>query len=467
MIKMSIPSEFFCKDCNKNIAVYYCSVLKKKICNLCCDRYQLSDYSIDECLSCELLLRDASYDVKFNKGIMYGHPYKNKFVFDNDSDNLALKAVELYNRQGVEELNDHYNLSLQYHYANMNRKALVKLDYILKMPMKKEDKVVIYETYGDVLLSLGRVDESKDAYVKSLDYGNCTPKIYRRLGELYSNLKEYPQAIYYHNKALEDYFSFEWRDLEDPFNNDDFLYFTNYYSLASAHFAIKDYQKAIENGQKLLDHYGGYDKIVDRYFTTVNIEGDSFIPQLIPSTYEILALSYKELCQYDKAKEKIVLARVFEPKNVDIAKLEGFIEGKLEYNSEENIIREVLKRLDFNNNLLIKLQSVKNGDIIMGNKYEVHNEGEIANLAVGDNASININNQTASDIKSILYEIRDSVTDNETENKIENIVADIDNKKFKGVKQQLSNLLVGISAGLIANGLSGLVVKLSEIIAKL
>jgi tetratricopeptide (TPR) repeat protein len=400
-------------------------------------------------------------------GILYSHQFKNKYVFDNSADNLSLKAVELYKRLGVDKMNDRYNLSLQYHYANMDREALTELDHILSMPIEKEDKVVIYETYGDVLLSLARVNESKDAYVKSIDYGNCTPKIYRRLGELYSSFKEYPQAIYYHNKALEVYFSYEWRDLEEPFNDDDFLYFTNYYSLASAYFAIKDYQKAIENGHKLIEHYGGYDKIVERYFTTINIEGDSFIPQLIPSTYEILALSHKELCHYDKAREHIVIARVFDPKNVDIAKLEGFIEGKLDYNGEENIIREILRRLDYNNDLLIKLQSVKEGDFIMGNKYEVHNDGEIGNLAMGDNASININNQTASEIKSVLYEIRDGLTDSETEREIENIVVDIENNKFNGIKQQLSNLLVGVSAGLIANNLPGLVVKLSEIIAKL
>ena len=466
-MKIGIPIELLCKECNKNIAVFDCPALKKKICNLCCDRYQLSDYSIDKCLSCEFLIRDASYDVKLNKGIMYSHQYKEKFVFDNKSDKLPLKAVELYNRLGAERINDRYNLSLQYHYANMDREALIEQDHILSMPIEKDDKLVIYETYGDVLLSLGRVSEAKEAYVKSLDHGNCTPKIYRRLGELYSSFKEFPQAIHYHNKALEIYFSFEWRDLEEPFNSDDFLYFTNYYSLASASFAIKDYQMAIENGQKLIDHYGGYEKIAERYFTTINIEGDSFIPQLIPSTYETLALSHKELCHYDKAKEHIVLARVFDPKNVDMAKLEGFIEGKLESSGEENILREILGRLDSNNDFLIKLQSVKNGDIIMGNKYEVHNKGEIGNLAMGDNASININNQIANEIKSVLYEIRDSLTDYETEKEIENIVADIENNKLNGIKQQLSNLFVGVSAGLIANNLPGLVLKLSEVIAKL
>lgn len=43
------------------------------------------------------------------------------------------------------------------------------------MYLEKADKAIIYEVYGDVLISFGRVNESKDAYVRpggSLAQGN-------------------------------------------------------------------------------------------------------------------------------------------------------------------------------------------------------------------------------------------------------------------------------------------------------
>lgn len=468
MEKMALPSELLCMNCSKNIAVYSCIALKTKICNLCCDRYQLSDESIDECLSCEYLLRDTSYEVKLtkDKGVLFSHQYKNKYIFDNKIENLHLKTVELYRRLGVKTIDERYNLVLQYQYADMKNEALKELDNIFKINLKKNEKAIIYEVLGNVLLSLGRVKESKDAYVKSIDYGNSTPKIYRRLGELYLSLKEYPQAIYYHNKALENYFSFEWHDSDKLFN-DDFLFFTSYYSLSSAYLAIKDYQNAIINADKLIEYYGGYDKIIERYFTSLKVEGDSFIPQLIPSVYEILAVSFEALGEYEKSKQNIYIAKIFDPQNVQIGRLEGFIEGKLESNGEVSIHEEMLTKIDKINELIIRLESNKRGDFIMGNKYIINNSGEMNNLAMGDNASINIDTNMENEIKTLLYEIRDNLDDTDSNNEIDNIISNVENKEFQGVKHQLSDLLVAVSAGLITNGLSGLVAKLSEIISRI
>lgn len=466
MMGMDIKSEIFCKNCNENIAIYYCPILRKKICNLCCDKYQLSDNPIEECLSCSYMLRDSTYKIKFNPGILFSHQYRDNYVFDNKTNNLNLKAIELYARLGVDKIDERYKLALEYHYGNMNDEALLEINNILKMSMKKDDKVLIYEIYGDVLLSLGEIERAKDAYVKSIDYGNKLSKVNRRLGELYASLREYPQAIYYHNKALEIYLSYEWLNSENPFDKKDSLYFTSYYSLASSYVAIKDYQNAIFNAEKLIEHYGGDNSILERYFSPIKIYGDLFIPELIASTYEILAISFKEMTKYDKAKHNIEIAIKIDPGNVQIAKLEGFIECKLEFCGDQGM-EELMKKMDEINNKLISLEIFRGGNVVVGNQYVVNNSGEINNLVVGDRASINIDVGMEEEIKSILNKIKNNLDNNETNNEINHIVSDIDNKKSQGIKQQLSNLLVGVSSSLIANGLPELITRLSEVISNL
>ena len=292
--------------------------MNKKICRICCDKYQLSDNPIDKCLECEYLFREESYEVDISDvGMIMYLKDKNRMIFDSNDKSYFLKTVKLYEKFGEDIPSDIYNLAIYSHYAGNTLRAIELYDKLLKRNLARKDKRDIYQKKGDALSTINKVKEAKDAYIKSIDYGNKSSYLYRCLGEEYAILQEYGQAIYYHNKALDEYLSFRWQVGGE---NGDYLYFTSYSSLATIYSELKDYKKAIENANTFLDYYGGFEKIKERYFQKLAIIGDQFIPELIVPMYKLITLSYMSLNDFIKAKDNIKKARIFEEGDTELAK---------------------------------------------------------------------------------------------------------------------------------------------------
>ncbi|MGP6198478.1 tetratricopeptide repeat protein [Priestia megaterium] len=396
MIGNKLPVNLNCEICN-NIAVYSCKATNKKICRFCCDKYQLSSKPIDECLKCDYLVRDVGYEVKLKKGMIVSHQYKDKYVFDGHPDFLSLKAVELYEKLGVHSINEMYNLAIQYYYANRSQDALELYNKIIKKNIDKADKIQVYEQMGDAFLSLKSINEAKDAYIKSLDYGNVTPKIYRRIGEVYNILEDYGQSIYYHEKALKTYFSYDWVSGDNGFEDDDFLYFTNFYSLAMGYSKLNSHEKVIENANAFFNYYGDFNYIKERYFMKDTVQGDHFMPESIVSMYKLITLNYIEMKDYLQAQNNIKKARTLLNQDTELAKLEGFINGKLDNELIEIEVAKLKQEIVEKDRALMVLihksdvgtrnYSISIGEINMGNKYHIENSGNIGNQVFGDNVT--------------------------------------------------------------------------------
>jgi tetratricopeptide (TPR) repeat protein len=344
-------------------------------------------------------------------GMILTHEYKTKFVFDNDFNSYHFKTVELYERLGVNTTEEMFNLAIQYYHVDRQQEALELYNKVIIKGISNDSKIEVYERIGDTLLSLQRTHEAKDAYVKSCDYGNVKPKIYRRLGEVYSSLKEHAQSIYYHKKALSTYLSYEWRDCEDWSQNDDFLYFTNYYSLAMSYSEINNFNKVIENANSFLDFYGDFDDIKKRNLDKDTIIGDSFIPELIVSTYKLLSLTYIQLEDFSQAKDNITKARSLFHQDVELAKIDGFIEGKLDSNEMKLQLEQLRQELiEKNNAIMILIRNSENknainhniiGNVYIGSNYHVENSEIIVNQVFGDNAT----SIEKPDVFKVLFEI--------------------------------------------------------------
>lgn len=476
MNRFQMPLNLKCDSCN-NIAIYDCKAMNKKICRLCCDKYQLSHSSIDKCLECNYLFREVGYEV--NGCTVYKHEYKEKFIFDSDMESFFLKTVSLYERVGVNTSNEMYNLAIQYLFVNRISEAIDLFNKILNKSISKEDKSVVYEKIGDALLQLHKVEDAEVAYIKSLNYGNKRPYLYRRIGEVYNILGAYSKSTSYHELALDIYFNFDWRE-DDSNENDDFLYFTNYYSLAMGYSELDNPQKVIENANLFLEYYGDFEYIEKRYFEKHIISGDNFMPESIVSMYKLISLNYIKLNDFTHAKENIRKARSLLKQDVDMAKIEGFIEGKLDNRkiiSEFEQLRHSLVEKD--RTIMILIENMKDRNVTsyninikenyMGNKYNVENNGTIMNQAFGDNVTFNIGDNMLKDVTEILDEIKKNIMilgDKNTQKNIEEIEESIRSKKLSGLKNQLTNLLVGITTNCIANNMGYIMTSISNVIQK-
>jgi len=474
-----LPINLKCDLCN-NVAIYTCKAMNKKICRKCCDKYQLSSSPIDECLKCDYLFREVDYEVKINWGIVFSHTHKDKVTFDSDHESLYLKTIELYERNGVNTVDDMYNLAIQYFYANRIHKALNLYNNILNIDISDDYKKDVYEKKGDALLRLHKVDDAKDNYLVSIQCGNRRPQVFRRLGEVHSILMNFTESIGYHQLALNEYLSYEWRNEEDE-ESDDFLYFTNYYSLAMGYSEIGNSEKAVENAVLFLEYYGDFESIKERYFDEREILGNLFMPESIVPIYKLISLNYIKLKNLVQAKESIKKARILLERDIELARIEGFIEGKLddsvETNEEMEKLRQSLVEKDRAIMILIE-NSTRNivsyniniEEIYMGNKYNVENKGIINNQVFGDNVNFNSGDSTIKEVSEILNEIKNNIAiigNENIKNDVKEIEENIRNSKFSGLKNQLTNLLIGITASCIANDMGHIVAVISSIIPKL
>lgn len=487
MIRVKMPVVLKCDICG-NIAIYNCQAMNKKICRFCCDKYQISDKPIDKCLKCDYLFRDIGYKVKTKMGIVLFYEYKNKFIFDNKIKSYHFKVIKLYERLGVNTANEMFNLAIQYYYVGKAKEALDIYTKIIKKNFSNEAKANLYEKIGDALLSLNMILKAKSAYIKSLDYGNVMPEIYRRLGDVYSSLKEYSQSIYYHEKALNIHLNHEWHNADDFDDGNDFLYFTNYCSLAINYSELNNYDEVIENANAFLDYYGNFEYIKKRFFMKGTIDGDCFMPDMIISMYKLISLTYISLKKYSQAKDNIKKARILSQHDVELAKIEGYIEGKFDNNEMTFEVERLRQELIEKTNTIMML--VKNigkprvinynvinndrGDIYMGNKYKIENSGMIENQVFGDSVTFNNESFNSSEIllgqiDAILTEISKKISvigNKDTQKHIDQINYSIKNKKFSVLKSQLSNLLVSVTAGCITNNMHPILTELSKVISK-
>ncbi|MGI8383186.1 tetratricopeptide repeat protein [Robertmurraya sp. P23] len=404
---------------------------------------------------------------------MTEHHYRGKYVFSGDTNSIDYKVVELYERLGVETINDKFNLAIQYHQVNRNYEALDLFEQIIEQNPSKGDKLLLYEKMGDVLFSLREYNKARIAYESSLKHGNDNPRIYRRMGELFGSINDYGRSIYFHEKALVSYFSYEWIENED----EDFLYFTNYYSLAINYSKLNNHDLVITNAKAFLDHYGDFDYIRDRYFREY-VYGDSFIPEAIESIYKLLTLTLIEKKEFQEARIYIEYARVLSSQDIELAKIHGFIDGKLESSGMEIELAELKNELlEKDRALMILVQdrafkkiNINIGEVNMGNKFNVVNNGTIGNQVFGDNVTFNNTSVPLDEVNTVLSEIIQNLStigNEETQNLIEEIKNDIKVNNPSTLKTHFTNLLVNITSGCITNNMQGILTKVTDLISKL
>ncbi|WP_312650286.1 NACHT domain-containing protein [Aminipila sp.] len=110
---------------------------------------------------------------------------------------------------------------------------------------------------------------------------------------------------------------------------------------------------------------------------------------------------------------------------------------------------------------------LEKGVIHMGNNYNITNNGTIQHLAVGDQASVVVNDGLKEELNLLLKELAKLDLPHEEQERINVLNDNIKNNRFGGVKAQINNLIVGISASCIANGMPQLIENLASIVQRL
>jgi tetratricopeptide (TPR) repeat protein len=440
----------YCDVCQENIAIKYCNQFRTKICRFCCDEYQLSGKDISHCLNCDLMIRENSPDIELTGyGQILSHRYKNHYVFDSDFLNLNKKVIQLYRQHYMHDVNGRYNLALQLHYDNQNDEAL---ELMLNIKNDIEVNYDYYKSFADIQLSERNFKEAIQSYFKALDFEEHS-YIYRRIGESYNALKINDRSVYYHEKALSKFYEGD---------SEDFLYFMNYYSLALNHSELKNYAEAISNGEELLNYYGNFKTIKERVLSRTEILGDLYIKDIIRSTYKLLALTYYENKDYTNSKAYVDYTIELECYDLDLAKVNGYCEAKLEADYDiESMLESHIKAG--------KVIVIDGGTIDMST-YNVNNNGTMTNVNIGKNNNIELSNESINEIERILDKIlnnREEIDFPKLDNSVDEIKNNIRSYNFSNIKSNLSNLLIGITSSCIANGLSDIVTELSNVVNKL
>jgi tetratricopeptide (TPR) repeat protein len=111
-----------------------------------------------------------------------------------------------------------------------NDKALYYAELAIKSKNNNFSKSTSYNTYGAVLLEMGKLDHSKEAFEKAINQKNPDPQAFSNMGKVYSLQGELDKGLEYFYKAME----------YSPNSSS-----TNY-NVGYSYFVKKDYNKAIK-----------------------------------------------------------------------------------------------------------------------------------------------------------------------------------------------------------------------------
>jgi tetratricopeptide (TPR) repeat protein len=339
-----------CSVCNKRIYVFECNLTKTYICNYCCDKYQLNqwtegweryfeyrqqhfqwqdeDRSYEKCLDCKGLCRVDEYEVNTKPEVGFGMSlfsfnHNGKFIFTNNPDHLFPKRKAFLEKMICETLEDYYYLAETYHFLGEYNKSI----QLLTESIKKYNNPELYRLLGQSYHFKGNREGALINFKKSLFLSETSAVTKRYMADLLRSMKDYEGSIYFYKQSLD---SFEHN--EDGYINDSF-YEYNYFGLAIAYSKINQYEKVIDVANEFLflsviDWDTFKDKVLQ---VRSNKLKDSNMKSQIYTTstiYEILSIAYIELDNLEKAKEYITRAKWLVPDNIDIARVEGIIIGK-------------------------------------------------------------------------------------------------------------------------------------------
>lgn len=451
-MKNNLPNSLLCQNCYEKAPIFFCNKYKKQICIECCNDYQLSAGDITLCISCTYLVRDLKFFPSLNnRSLVLSSQYNNHFVFDTDIENLTKKSIQMYKKYYMKDYTALFNLSERLYYNHNYEESLFIL---MNIKHKINSSYDYFKLTGDLYLSLNNYEKAIDSYFKSLDY-NKTSYVYRRIAECHSSLNLNDRALYYHEKALEEY-SFS--------NENDFLYFTNYYSLALIYSNLKNYDFVIKNALEFLNFYGDFSYIQDRISIEIDIIGDLFMKDIVLSTYKLLALTYYEAKEYELSKTFIEYTKKLDCYDLDLAKISGYCEAKLE---DKVDVEKMLEELRISGKMNIM---ILNGGTLNMKLYNTNNTGTMQNVNIGENNSINLADSILNEIEEFLLEInknKEKINLDNHDEIITDIKFNLKTKDFSTLKANLNNLLLGIASGCIANGIPHLVSSLTEILNKI
>lgn len=354
-----------CSVCNKRISVFECNITKTPICNYCCDKYQLNqwtegweryfdsrqqkfqcqdkDRSYEKCLDCKGLCRVDEYKVftKPERGFgmsLFSFNHNGKFIFTNNPDYIFPKRKALLENMRCETLEDYYYLAETYHFLGEYNKSIK----LLTESIEKYEDPELYRLLGQSYHFKGNREEALSKFKKSLFLSETSAETNRYMADLLRSMKDYEGSIYFYKQSL------DLLDLDEDGHINDSFHEYNYFGLAIAYSKINQYEKVIDVANEFLSLSGmNWENFKDRVLRVRsgklkdhNVEFQIYTTSTI---YEILSIAYIELDNLDKAEEYISRAKWLVSDNIDIARVEGIIIGK---RSSDQKLQEYKKLLE-------------------------------------------------------------------------------------------------------------------------
>ncbi|MEW5760742.1 MAG: tetratricopeptide repeat protein, partial [Candidatus Thermoplasmatota archaeon] len=239
---------------------------------------------------------------------------------------LCMKLGESYELSGLyKEAQNYYLKSLELSKTGKECSYIHrKIGEMLEKDGKYDEALMHYETCIREL----RLEEAKGEFGKT----------YACIGRIYSRKKEYPSATYYYLKAIEILGKIDtamW-DAADVCNSLGLIYWEmgNYKSALKYHEDSLNFRLKVSD---LGDYYGlsasyvnlgnmfmnrmEYNDGIRCYETALELKKKIGEMEDIASTHDIIALSYKKIGQYERAKENFLTALDIRKKENDLTKI--------------------------------------------------------------------------------------------------------------------------------------------------
>lgn len=318
-----------CSLCKNRISVFECNITKSLICNYCCDKFQLNQWTEGweryfdntfqkyehlsedylklnpKCLSCSGLCRYEGYEVftKPERGFgfsLFSFNHNGKFVFTDNSDQIYLKRKALLENMDRITLEDYYYLAETYHFLRDYSNSIK----LLTEAVEKFDNFELYRLLGKSYHYSGNKKEALINFKKSLFLCETSSETNRYIADLLRSMKDYEGSIYYYKQALE-LLDFD----EEGIINDSFHEY-NYFGLAIAYSKINQYENAINVANNFLSLSGviwrdfkeRVESIRSGKVHDYNAESDIHTTSTL---YEILSIAYIELDELNTAEDYI------------------------------------------------------------------------------------------------------------------------------------------------------------------
>lgn len=340
-----------CLNCGKREVRFTCKLIGKRLCQYCCDKFQLHeiteawhsslsegsdseltysqwiDLNKTKCLECEGLLRDEDEEIHTQPESGFGYAlyespsYKGKKVFSGVGSLLFAKKQRMIEMIGCTEDEDYFYLGESYFRNGDFGKALEQFEKV----KDKIDDPLLFLFLGQTYFYLGSLSLAESYLKKAVNRNENYAEAYRRLGDLYRQQRRYEKSI----GSYEDAIDVNYRDPDVV----DYFSAYSYFGMALSYSKLGLHSKVIKTITTFLEYEGlDGESIIERWghFTTGKVIDESIESEKYHFTVacELLTVAYLEGDNRTEAETYLKYALQLEPQNSDITRLEGILIGR-------------------------------------------------------------------------------------------------------------------------------------------